>query len=123
MTVHSSEANDAWRSRWIDGNATFTTVLSSISMNSAKHIAPSVHHLLFSSVTRRWRWARTRSVMRRGPPGVGSMRRECPRLRSCGGGFQAAASDVLALEQLRKRRGQRPSFAAGQGLGELDDPA
>ena len=28
----------------------FTTVLSSITMNSAKHIAPSVHHLRFSSV-------------------------------------------------------------------------
>ena len=29
--------------RWIDGSATFTTVLSSITMNSAKHIAASVH--------------------------------------------------------------------------------
>ena len=53
FTVHSSEASDACRSRWIDGSATFTTVLSSISMNRAKHIAASVHHLLFSSLIRR----------------------------------------------------------------------
>ena len=63
LTVHSSAASEACRSRWIDGSATFTTVLSSMIMNSAKHIAPSVHHLLFSSVTRRWRWARMRPVM------------------------------------------------------------
>ena len=42
----------AWSSRWIDGSATFTTVLSSMIMNSAKHIAPSVHHLRLSSVRR-----------------------------------------------------------------------
>ena len=44
-------------SRWIDGSATFTTVLSSMIMNSPKDTAASVHHFLFSSVTRR---ARTR---------------------------------------------------------------
>ena len=43
FTVHSRFAVEASRSRWIDGSATFTTVLSSITMNSAKHIAPSVH--------------------------------------------------------------------------------
>ena len=36
----------------MDGRATFTTVLSSITMKSAKHIAPSVHHLRLSSVIR-----------------------------------------------------------------------
>ena len=38
------------RSSWIDGSATFTTVLSSMIMKSAKHIAPSVHHLRLRSV-------------------------------------------------------------------------
>src|SRR4051794_35543890 len=42
----------ACRSRWIDGSATFTTVLSSMIMNSAKHIAASVHHLRLSSFRR-----------------------------------------------------------------------
>ena len=55
FTVHSSAASEACRSRWIDGSATFTTVLSSMIMNSAKHIAPRVHQRLFSSFTRRWR--------------------------------------------------------------------
>ena len=55
FTVHSSADSDACRSRWIDGSETFTTVLSSITMNSAKHIAPSVHQRLFCSVTRRCR--------------------------------------------------------------------
>jgi hypothetical protein len=40
------------RSSWIDGRATFTTVLSSMIMNIAKHIAPSVHHFAFASVIR-----------------------------------------------------------------------
>ena len=35
-------------SRWIDGSATFTTVLSSMIMKSAKHMAESVHHLWFA---------------------------------------------------------------------------
>jgi len=37
-----------------------TTVLSSISMNKAKHIAPSVHQRLFSSVMNRERELRKR---------------------------------------------------------------
>jgi hypothetical protein len=37
------------RSRWIDGSATFTTVLSSMIMKRANASAPSVHHLRFSS--------------------------------------------------------------------------
>src|SRR3954452_14911424 len=52
LTVHSSDEIDAWRSRWIDGSATFTTVLSSMIMNSAKHMAASVHHLRLSSFRR-----------------------------------------------------------------------
>ena len=36
------------RSRWIDGSATFTIVLSSMIMNRPKATAPSVHHFLFS---------------------------------------------------------------------------
>ena len=59
----SSADSDACRSRWIDGSATFTTVLSSMLMNSAKHIAPSVHQRLFSSVISRRRWARILSVI------------------------------------------------------------
>src|SRR5438876_8338100 len=47
----------ACRSRWIDGSATFTTVLSSMIMNSAKHMAASVHHLRLPS------WRRMRSGM------------------------------------------------------------
>ena len=50
--THSSWEICACSSRWIEGSATFTTVLSSITMNSAKHIAPSVHHLRLSSVIR-----------------------------------------------------------------------
>src|SRR3954447_11201677 len=34
------------------GSATFTTVLSSMIMNSAKHMAASVHHLRLSSFRR-----------------------------------------------------------------------
>src|SRR5919106_1984756 len=37
------------RSRWMDGSATFTTVLSSMIMKSANASAPSVHHLRLSS--------------------------------------------------------------------------
>jgi len=53
--VHSRDESDASKLRWIDGSATFTTVLSSITMNSAKHMAASVHQRRFSS-ERRMRW-------------------------------------------------------------------
>ena len=39
--------------RRIDGSATFTTVLSSMIMNSPTDTAASVHHFLFSGVTKR----------------------------------------------------------------------
>ena len=37
------------RSAWIDGSATFTTVLSSMIMNSPNETDASVSHFLFSS--------------------------------------------------------------------------
>src|ERR671927_1437695 len=52
FTVHSRLEMLAPRSFWIDGSATFTTVLSSMIMNSAKHMAASVHHLRLSSFRR-----------------------------------------------------------------------
>ena len=48
MTIHSSDSIETWRSRWIDGSATFTTVLSSMIMNRPNDTAASVHHLRFS---------------------------------------------------------------------------
>ena len=48
----SSDEIEACRSLWIDGSATFMTVLSNMIMNRAKHIAASVHHLAFASVIR-----------------------------------------------------------------------
>src|SRR5204863_162446 len=53
LTVHSRLERLAPRSFWIDGSATFTTVLSSMIMNSAKHMAASVHHLRLPSFRRR----------------------------------------------------------------------
>src|SRR2546422_878032 len=45
------------RSFWIDGSATFTTVLSSMIMNSPTATATSVHHFRFSGVNSRARMA------------------------------------------------------------------
>src|SRR3954468_20816044 len=64
---------EAPRSRWIEGRATFTTVLSSMIMNSAKHIAPSVHQRRLPS------WSARRRGMRgssggRGGGGAGGAR-------------------------------------------------
>ena len=42
-----------WSDGRIDGSATFTTVLSSMIMNSPTDTAASVHHFLFSGVTKR----------------------------------------------------------------------
>src|SRR5919109_703902 len=52
LTVHSRPESDAWRSSWIDGSATFTTVLSSMIMKRAKHIAASVHQRRLPSFRR-----------------------------------------------------------------------
>ncbi len=48
-TTHSS--SDTWRPSdcWIEGSATFTTVLSSMIMKRPNATAASVHHFLFSS--------------------------------------------------------------------------
>src|SRR3954470_18659694 len=84
---------DAWRSRWIEGSATFTTVLSSMIMNSAKHIAASVHQRRLPSFRRR------RSANRRGSPRGG-----CPR--SGAGG---------------RSRGGAPLGSVGRDLVASDD--
>ena len=49
MTIHWSWESVAPRSSWIDGSATFTTVLSSMIMKSPNETAASVHHFLRSS--------------------------------------------------------------------------
>ena len=49
MTTHSSDDTFTFRSFWIDGSATFTTVLSSMIMNSPNATATSVHHFRCSS--------------------------------------------------------------------------
>ena len=59
LTVHSSEDRDASKLFWIDGRATFTAVLSSMIMKSAKLMAPRVHQRRLPSERR------SRSVMRR----------------------------------------------------------
>ena len=48
-TTHSSSDWPASSDRCIDGNATFTTVLSSMIMNSPNETDASVSHFLFSS--------------------------------------------------------------------------
>ena len=58
LTVHSSEDRDASKLFWIDGRATFTAVLSSMIMKSAKLMAPRVHQRRLPSERR------SRSVMR-----------------------------------------------------------
>src|SRR3954452_1220344 len=50
--VHSRADREALKLRWMEGSATFTTVLSSITMASAKHMANSVHQRRLSSVSR-----------------------------------------------------------------------
>ena len=45
-TIHWSSLMLALSSRWIVGSARFTTVLSSITMNRAKHIVPRVTRLI-----------------------------------------------------------------------------
>src|SRR5438093_4899488 len=50
LMTHSISDAPMWRSFWIDGSATFTTVLSSMIMNRPTATAASVHHFLFSGV-------------------------------------------------------------------------
>ena len=53
LKIHSSSEMPMPRSRWIDGRATFTTVLSSMIMKRPTATAASVHHFRFSGVKRR----------------------------------------------------------------------
>ena len=53
-TIHSRPSRLMPSERRIDGSATFTTVLSSMIMNSPTDTAASVHHFLFSGVTKRF---------------------------------------------------------------------
>src|SRR4051794_23529088 len=98
LTVHSSDEIDACRSRWIEGSATFTTVLSSMIMNSAKHMAASVHHLRLSSLR---------------------------RIRSGTGGRvlsgDAERRDLLARDDGGESGGEVRSLAVGQGADEVLD--
>src|SRR5213076_1408015 len=97
LTVHSSEEMDACRSRWIDGSATFTTVLSSMIMNSAKHIAARVHHLRLPSCRR----------SRSGTAGILSGNAEC--------------GDVGARDDRSQRVGEAPALLRRQGEHEIAD--
>src|SRR3954468_13407483 len=47
-TTHCRSAKDACSDVWMSGNATFTIVMSSSSMNVPKQTATSVHHLFGS---------------------------------------------------------------------------
>src|SRR3954447_706771 len=96
FTVHSSDESDALRSRWIDGSATFTTVLSSMIMKSAKHMAPRVHHLRLPS------WRRMRS-------GIGGV---------LGGGGRGEGGGVIGGHDGQERLGE--SLAVG-GVDRRDE--
>src|SRR3954471_13432753 len=84
------------RSFWIDGSATFTTVLSSMTMNRAKHMAASVHHLRLPSCRR----------MRSGMRGV---------LSACGG--KGAGHDRL------QHRGELAALLRLEACDEVVDAA
>jgi hypothetical protein len=49
VTIHWSADRSVARSSWIDGRATFTTVLSSMIMKRPNDTAASVHHFRRSS--------------------------------------------------------------------------
>ena len=61
-TTHSSSDWSASSERWMDGSATFTTVLSSMIMNSPNETETTVHHLRFSGA-KRWAAMRARTVL------------------------------------------------------------
>src|ERR1700754_1915639 len=97
--VHSNALSEASKLRWIDGSATFTTVLSSITMNSAKHIAASVHQRRFSSDRR------SRSVTGLDPFHDGEQRGE--------------KGVPLAARELVDEREQRGLASAAEPLDDL----
>jgi hypothetical protein len=51
LTVHSSLARLSFRSVWIAGNATFTIVVSTMTMKRLAVTAASVHHLRLPSIS------------------------------------------------------------------------
>src|SRR3954469_13338862 len=104
LTVHSRLERLTPRSFWIEGSATFTTVLSSMIMNRAKHIAASVHHLRFPSCRRR----------RSGIRVLSGCERE-------GGG--ARGHDLVAAHDRFERRREVRALLGGEGLDELLDAA
>src|SRR5437764_15273650 len=93
LTVHSRLERLAPRSFWIDGSATFTTVLSSMIMNRAKHIAASGHHVRLPSFRR----------MRSG-------------IRVLTGRAGGACGDVLARHDRIECRGEVRALLRHQGV-------
>src|SRR5437764_6337592 len=93
----------ACRSRWIDGSATFTTVLSSMIMNRAKHMAASVHHLRLPSCRR----------MRSGMRVLSGSR---------GGGGRARGHHVLSSHDRLEGGGEVRALVGRERLDELLDP-
>jgi len=91
LTVHSRPDSVVCRSRWIDGSATLTTVLSSIAMNRAQHIAPSTHQRRLSSVI-----GNLIGVQPPGRRGSGRPRRSAPRGARTAGGRSARSARTCA---------------------------
>ena len=84
LTVHSRPESVAPRSSWMEGSATFTTVLSSMIMNSAKHIAASVHQRRLPSLRRMRSVTAPASAQSGRPPRrVPPARQALGRRRSC----------------------------------------
>ena len=122
MIVHSRFSGVVLRSRWIDGSATFTTVLSSMIMKSAKHMAASVHHLWFARSSRlafiRSPWDRCEKVDERVE--VPREAREC--LLAVDGAHEAR-SQAEAEEQHRDGRDIGVGADAPVGATVLDGRA
>src|SRR3954451_20350195 len=103
------------RSFWIDGSATFTTVLSSMIMNRAKHMAASVHHLRLPSF-RRMR-SGTGGVLSGdsgddGGEGIGEVGALLVRQRAHELGDAGQPQLHQVIDQLVRRRGRTDRFEA-----------
>ena len=122
LTVHSSADSDAPKSFWIEGSATFTAVLSSITMKRAKLIAPSVHQRRLCSDRR------SRSVMgRRSFRRWGGERRaaRCARARGAPrrtrrAPLSRAAIDAAEHLAARGEQGHEPRAAVAGALAARD---
>src|SRR5207248_2021969 len=108
LTVHSRLERLAPRSFWIDGSATFTTVLSSMIMNRAKHIAASVHHLRLPSFRR----------MRSGTGGVLSDAEGGDRVASDDGGERGREVGTLLVREGGDEVGDAGDAQIGQPIDE-----